>query len=208
MFTPTRMKCPTCYDRCVCVCAGLEPYLGACVNTKALWAPSVERFACVLHSPLTCVEETLRTMAVPPSDYVDPLSSILLVSCVDPLAGREQSLGVGCGPESDGNITGCVASRGIDDHRTYLGSFHRWCEVCKSASPVESRFYMFQGIPTLNKSRATLALPPHFTSGGCRQMCLPCDKDGNIAALAATYPAGDRLSGDRCRKLARDFRAL
>jgi len=22
--------------------------------------------------------------------------------------------------------------------------------------------------------RATLALPPHFTTGGCYQMCLPC----------------------------------
>eukprot|EP00903_Cladosiphon_okamuranus_P018789 g17285.t1 len=119
-------------------------------------------------------------------------------------AGRNQTLGVGCGPGSDRNITGCVPSAGMDDYRTYVCTFHRWCEACKEKSPHESRFYVFQGIPVLNNGRATLALPRHSTTGGCSQMCLPCDKHGNIAVLATTYPAGDRFSGDRCKKLTRD----
>ncbi|CAN0172485.1 unnamed protein product, partial [Pylaiella littoralis] len=106
------------------------------------------------------------------------------------------TLGNGCGPGSDGNVTGCVPSAGVDNHRTFVGRFYRWCEECGEASDRKSDFYEYSGIPTLNGSRPTLALPPNYTAKGlCRHVCLSCDTDGEIAALATTYPAGDRLSG-------------
>jgi len=62
----------------------------------------------------------------------------------------------------------------MEDYRTDVGTFHRWCEACKKRSPGKSCFYVYKDIPALNNGRATLALPPHFTTGGCYQMCLPC----------------------------------
>ncbi|CAM9741446.1 unnamed protein product, partial [Ectocarpus sp. 12 AP-2014] len=106
-----------------------------------------------------------------------------------------RSLGSGCGPGSDGNVTGCVPSAGMDNHRTFVGRFYRWCEECEEVSGRESDFYEYSGIQTLNGGRPTLALPPHYTTKGlCHQMCLPYDKHGEIAPLATTYPDGDRLS--------------
>lgn len=93
-----------------------------------------------------------------------------------------------------------VPRRVVSEVRRYVPSMMR--RVPRGQSPDQPRFYVFRGIPTLNNGRPTLKLPPHFTSGGCRQKCLPCDKDGNIAALAAKYPARDRLISDGCRKLA------